>query len=135
MVGVEGIDHICVAVKDLDEAVKIWGPFFGKEEPDRTYTHEPEAIKVAAYRLGEIYYELVASTREGSDVDRFLKKYGEGVMLISFKVRDIESAMGALKDQGYQLIGESPRTWRSSKYAFVHPRNMNGVLVEIIAAA
>ena len=132
MIGIERVDHICVAVKDLHAAAEVWGPLFGKTEPDNEYTHEAEGIRVFGYKVGEIYYELIASTREGSDVDRFISKKGEGIMLVSFKVPNTEAAMKDLVERGYQLIDESPRVWRQSHYAFVHPSFMNGVLVEII---
>ena len=132
MIGIERVDHICVAVKDLDAAAAIWGPFFGKSKPDLEYVHEAEAIHVFRYKVGEIYYELMASTKKGSEVDRFISTKGEGIMLISFKVPNVETAMKVLRDQGYRLIDETPRTWRRSHYAFVHPGFMNGVLVEII---
>jgi methylmalonyl-CoA/ethylmalonyl-CoA epimerase len=132
MIGIERVDHICVAVKDLDGAAAVWGPLFGKTKPDNEYTHEAEGIRVFRYKVGELYYELITSTREGSDVDRFISKKGEGVMLVSFKVPNTEEAMKDLVEQGYQLIDESPRVWRQSHYAFVHPGFMNGVLVEII---
>ena len=74
MIGIERVDHICVAVKDLDAAAEVWGPFFGKTKPDREYTHEAEGIHVLGYKVGEIYYELIASTREGSEVDRFISR-------------------------------------------------------------
>jgi len=132
MIGIERVDHICVAVKDLNAAASVWAPLFGKTAPDRAYTHEAEGIQVVGYKVGEIYYELIASTREGSDVQRFISKKGEGVMLVSFKVPGTEAAMKSLLDQGYQLIDQVPRVWQKSRYAFVHPRFMNGVLVEII---
>lgn len=132
MIGLEKIDHICVAVRDLEQAKQVWGPFLGRTEPDLEYRHEPEAIHVARYYVGEVGYELMASTGEGSDVDRFISKRGEGVMLISFNVPDTISAIEILKKSGFQMIDESPRIWRNSRYAFVSPGFMNGVLVEII---
>jgi methylmalonyl-CoA/ethylmalonyl-CoA epimerase len=132
MIGIERVDHMCVAVKDLNAAAKVWGPFFGKTQPDTEYTHESEGIHVFGYKVGEIYYELIASTRKGSEVDRFISKKGEGFMLVSFKVPNTEVAMKRLVEEGYQLIDEHPRVWRQSNYVFVHPQFMNGVLVEII---
>ena len=132
MIGVERVDHICIAVKDLESAAKIWEPFLGKTEPDTEYIHDAEAIHVFRYKVGEIYYELMASTRQGSEVDRFISTKGEGIMLISFKVPNVETAMKSLEDQGYRLIDKTPRVWGRSHYAFVHPGFMNGVLVEII---
>ncbi len=132
MIGIEKIDHICIAVRDLDQATTIWTAFLGKAEPDKEYIHEPEAIHVRRYKVGEVFLELMASTKEGSEVDRFISKNGEGIMLISFKVPDTESAIKKLIETGFKMIDQTPRVWEQSHYAFVHPSFMNGVLVEII---
>jgi len=132
MIGIEKIDHICIAVKDLEKSKARWEAFLGKQGPDLEYGHEPEAIAVARYYVGEVGYELMSSTREGSDVDRFIKNRGEGVMIISFKVPDTVAAMEKLKAEGFELIDKEPRTWEKSKYVFLNPKFMNGVLVEII---
>ncbi|MEJ2718913.1 MAG: VOC family protein [Deltaproteobacteria bacterium] len=129
---IEKIDHICIAVKDLQQAAARWEPFLGKEKPDLEYRHDPEAIHVYRYQVGEVGYELMSSTREGSDVDRFIANRGEGIMLISFKVPDTVAAMQALKEQGYEFLDKEPRIWLKSRYVFMNPGFMNGVLVEII---
>ncbi|MHB8764735.1 MAG: VOC family protein [Deferrisomatales bacterium] len=135
MIGIEKIDHICIAVRDLEQAKRTWGPFLGKSRPDLEYRHDPEAIDVARYYVGEVGYELMASTREGSDVDRFLKKRGEGVMLLSFKVPDTVAAMKTLREAGFEMLDKEPRQWEKSRYAFLNPGFMNGVLVEVIDEA
>lgn len=132
MLGIEKIDHICVAVKDLEQAKTVWGPFLGKTAPDLEYRDDPEAIDVARYYVGEVGYEIMASTREGSDIQKFIEKRGEGVMLVSFKVPDTAAAMETLKNAGFRMIDKEPRVWMNSRYAFIHPSFMNGVLVEII---
>ncbi len=132
MIGIEKIDHICIAVQDLEKAMELWGRFLGKSEPDLIYHHEPEAIHVARYNVGEVGYELMASTREGSDVARFVKGRGEGVMIISFKVPDTVAAIKILQENGFEMIDQEPRLWRNSRYAFLNPKFMNGVLVEVI---
>ncbi len=135
MIGIEKIDHICIAVGDLEKAMETWGAFLGKTEPDLVYRHDLEAIHVARYCVGEVAYELMASTREGSDVDRFIKKRGEGVMLVSFKVPDTAAAIGILQKNGFEMIDLEPRIWGNSQYAFLNPKFMNGVLVEVIDEA
>jgi methylmalonyl-CoA/ethylmalonyl-CoA epimerase len=132
LIGIDKIDHICVAVRDLQEAIKRWGPFLGKDRPDLEYTHAGECIRVARYYVGEVGFELMCSTRKGSDVDNFIKKRGEGVMLISFKIPDTISAMQTLKDNAYEMVDAQPRVWEDSHYAFLKPGSMNGVLVEVI---
>jgi methylmalonyl-CoA/ethylmalonyl-CoA epimerase len=135
LINVERIDHICVAVRDLKKAVELWGMFLGKSDPDMVYRHEDEAIEVARFYVGEVGYELMASTRAGSDVDRFIEKHGEGVMLISFKVPDTLEAMEVLRKNAFEMIDQEPRRWRNSRYAFLNPKFMNGVLVEVIDGA
>jgi methylmalonyl-CoA/ethylmalonyl-CoA epimerase len=125
------IDHVCIAVKNLDTARKIWEPVLGKTAPDETYVDEPEKIKVARYRLGGVGFELVESTAPDGEVARFIEKRGEGVMLISLNVDDTQSAMDELKKKSYPLIGDA-RPFRGGEYAFIHPGKMNGVLVELI---
>lgn len=132
MIGISQIDHICIAVRDLASAKERWGRLFGREKPDLEYTHDEEAIQVARYYVGEVGYELMCSTRDGSDVDNFIKKRGEGVMLISFKVPNTVVAIETLKKNNYEMIDRKPRIWNESKYAFLKPGPMNGVLVEVI---
>ena len=128
---VNRIDHISIAVKDLQKARKIWEPVLGKSEPDDTYIDEPEEIRVVRYWLGEVGFELMESTSPGGEVARFVEKHGEGVMVVSFNVPDTREAVGELKGKDYPLIG-GIRHFRDSEYAFIHPRAVNGVLLELI---
>jgi len=72
------------------------------------------------------------STRGGSPVDKFIAKHGEGVMLISFRVPDTAAAIPILTANHYEMIDREPRVWEGSRYAFLQPGALNGVLVEII---
>jgi methylmalonyl-CoA/ethylmalonyl-CoA epimerase len=128
---VNKIDHICVAVKDLDQARGIWEPVLGKSGPDDEYVDEAEKIKVARYWLGEVGFELMESTSADGEVARFIEKRGEGVMLISFNVPDTRGAMDELEAKDYQFVGGA-RPFRDCEFAFVHPKQMNGVLLELI---
>lgn len=125
------IDHICIAVKDLEQAKKVWEPVLGKTEPDDAYIDEPEKIKVARYMVGEVGFELMESTTPDGDVAKFIEKRGEGVMLISFNVDNTRDAMDELGKQDYPFIGGA-RPFRDCEFAFIHPRKMNGVLLELI---
>ena len=127
---VNKIDHICIAVKDLDAARKIWEPILGKG-PDDSYVDELEKIRVARYWLGEVGFELTESTTPDGDVAKFVEKRGEGVMIISLNVDSTEAALNELKTKGYPIIG-GLRPFRGCKFAFVHPKMMNGVLLELI---
>lgn len=128
---VNRIDHICIAVKNLEEAKKIWEPIMGKTRPDDEYIDEPEKINVARYYLGEVGFELMESTTPDGDVARFIEKRGEGVMLISFNTDSTKEAKSELEEKGYPFIG-GLRPFRDCEFAFVHPKAVNGVLLEII---
>ncbi|MBM4306727.1 MAG: VOC family protein [Deltaproteobacteria bacterium] len=128
---VNKIDHICIAVKDLDAARKVWEPILGKPRPDDPYVDEPEKIRVARYWLGEVGFELMESTTPDGDVAKFIEKRGEGVMVVSLNVDNTEEAMKELKAKGYKFIGGA-RPFRGSKFTFVHPKEANGVLLELI---
>lgn len=130
------LDHICIAVKNLDEACKIWEPFLGKDKPDDAYVDEPEKIRVARYMVGEVGFELMESTTPDGNVAKFIEKRGEGVMLISFNVDNTRDAVKELQEKGYPFIpdsqGEIERPFRDCEFAFVHPKKLNSVLTEII---
>ncbi|MBW2590494.1 MAG: VOC family protein [Deltaproteobacteria bacterium] len=128
---VNKVDHICIAVKNIDEARKVWEPVLGKSSPDVEYIDESEKIKVVRYLVGEVGFELMESTTPDGDVARFIEKRGEGVMVISFNVDNTRDAMEELQQKDYPFIG-GPRPFRDCEFAFVHPKKMNGVLLEII---
>jgi methylmalonyl-CoA/ethylmalonyl-CoA epimerase len=133
---VNKLDHICIAVKDLEAAKKVWQPLLGKSGPDDAYEDESEKIRVARYLVGEIGFELMESTTPDGDVARFIEKRGEGVMLISFNVDNTRQAVAELQGKGYPFIpapnGEIARPFRDCEFAFIRPRKLNGVLTEII---
>ena len=128
---VNKLDHICIAVRNLDEARKVWEPMLGKTGPDDAYVDEPEKIRVARYWLDGGGFELMESTTSDGDVAKFIEKRGEGVMLISFNVDSTPAAVEEIKAMGYPMIG-GLRSFRDCEFAFVHPKKMNGVLLEVI---
>lgn len=133
---VNKIDHICIAVKNLDEARKLWEPLLGKTGPDDAYVDESEKIRVARYWVGEVGFELMESTTPEGDVAKFIEKHGEGVMLVSFNVDNTRQAITELETKGYPFIpdsrGEKARHFRDCEFAFVSPKKLNGVLTELI---
>jgi methylmalonyl-CoA/ethylmalonyl-CoA epimerase len=128
---VNKIDHICIAVKDLEAAKMIWEPILGKSKPDDPYVDEPEKIKVARYWLGDVGFELMESTSPDGEVAKFIEKRGEGIMLIGLNVDNTQKAMEELKGKGYTFIGGA-RPFRNCEFAFIHPKDVNGVLLELI---
>lgn len=125
------VDHISIAVRDLDQARKAWEPALGKTGPDDTYIDESEKIKVARYWLGEVGLELMESLTPDGEVAKFIEKKGEGVMVVSLNVDNTRQAMAELEEKEYPFIG-GPRPFRECEFAFVHPKKMNGVLFELI---
>ena len=125
------LDHLSIAVRDLEAARSVWEPVLGKTEPDDCYVDESEKIRVARYWIGEIGFELMESTTPDGEVAKFIENHGEGLMLISLNVDSTRAAVDELKEQGYPIIG-GLRHFRDSEFAFVHPRKMNGVLLEVI---
>jgi methylmalonyl-CoA/ethylmalonyl-CoA epimerase len=128
---VNKIDHICIAVKDLEEARAKWEPILGKDGPDDPYIDELEKIKVARYWVGEVGFELMESTSPDGDVAKWIDKRGEGVMLISFNVDNTRESMAELEGKDYPFIGGA-RPFRDCEFAFIHPKAVNGVLLELI---
>lgn len=133
---VNKMDHICIAVRDLEQARKVWEPLLGKSGPDDAYIDEPEKINVARYWVGEVGFELMESTSPDGDVAKFIERHGEGVMLISFNVDNTRKAVKELQGKDYRFIpdsrGEIARPFRDCEFAFIHPKKLNGVLTELI---
>jgi methylmalonyl-CoA/ethylmalonyl-CoA epimerase len=127
----EKIDHICIAVKDLKRAEKIYEETLGLELSTR-YTAESEKIRVARYYIGEVALELMEPTGPDSEVAKFLERRGEGVFLISYRVADVAQGLSELRAKGEPTIDREPRRLMGSRYAFIQPPNrMCGVLTEI----
>ena len=89
-------------------------------------------LRVARYKIGEVYFEIMEDTTGDGDVARSIERRGEGLFLVSFKVPDAQEALAEAKRKGYRTIDEKPRPWRNSQYGFLHPSGTNGTLVEFI---
>jgi methylmalonyl-CoA epimerase len=130
------IDHISVAVRDLDGAKKVWEPIMGKSEPDDSYIDEPEQIRVARYWLGGVGFELMESTTPDGPVAKWIEKNGEGVMIVSFNVDNTREAIQELESKNYPFIsspaGEKARPFRDCEFTFIRPKKVNEVLLELI---
>jgi methylmalonyl-CoA/ethylmalonyl-CoA epimerase len=142
VMNVKKLDHLCIAVKDLDAARKVWEPVLGKCRPDDSYEDAPEKIRVARYWLGGVGFELMESTTPDGPVARWIEKHGEGIMLVGLNVENTRQAIGELEGRGYPFIPPSDplpgdrtgkaRPFRDCEYALLHPKTMNGVLLELI---
>jgi methylmalonyl-CoA epimerase len=126
------IDHIAIAVNDLDAAIEWYRDVFGATVAHRE-TVEAEGVEEALVKVAESYIQLTRATRPDSAVGKFLEKRGEGVHHIGYRVDDIEAALKALTDQGGQVVGEAPRPGsRGTTVAFVHPKSAFGTLIELV---
>jgi methylmalonyl-CoA/ethylmalonyl-CoA epimerase len=125
------VDHISIAVKNLDQARRIWEPVLGKTGPDDAYIDESEKIRVARYWIGEVGLELMESLTPDGEVAKFIEKKGEGVMVVSLNVDNTRNAMADLREKGYPFIGGA-RPFRDCEFSFIHPKKMTGVLLELI---
>ncbi len=125
------IDHICIAVRNLENAKKVYEDVLGLELYCE-YIADSEKIKVARYYIGEVALELMESTSPDGEVAKFIEKNGEGVFLISYGVDNVVEKMKELKGKGYNLIDNKPRELFGNRYAFInYPKEMCGVLTEI----
>ncbi|GAB2762293.1 methylmalonyl-CoA epimerase [Salinimicrobium soli] len=125
------IEHIGIAVKDLEQAGKTYETLLNTE-CYKTEKVESEGVETAFYRVGESKIELLGATRDDSPIAKFLEKKGEGIHHIAFGVEDIKAEMERLKNEGFVLLNEEPKKGADNKLvAFLHPKSSNGVLVEL----
>ncbi|HOO57402.1 MAG TPA: methylmalonyl-CoA epimerase [bacterium] len=125
------LDHIGIAVRDIEKAMKSFRDILGLEFGGGE-TVEEQKVKTAFLRVGETNIELLEPTSDDSPVASFLDKKGEGIHHIAIGVKDIESVIAKLKERGAVMIDEKPRTGaHGKKIAFIHPRSTSGVLTEV----
>lgn len=127
----KNIEHIGIAVKDL--AISV--PLFEKLLNTTCYKTESvasEQVDTAFFKTGETKVELLQSTTNEGVISRFIEKKGEGIHHIAFEVADIRAEMKRLKEDGFILLNEEPKPGADNKLVcFLHPKNTNGVLIEI----
>ncbi|MDJ0522744.1 MAG: methylmalonyl-CoA epimerase [Planctomycetota bacterium] len=125
------VDHIGIAVADLEEGKRLYGEVFGLnlvfEEEVPT-----EKVQVAAYDGGGLRLELLCSTDPDGPIGRFVAKRGSGIHHVCYRVDDVASVLAHLKAQGIRTLDEEPRPGAGGcQVAFIHPKSAGGVLVEI----
>ena len=125
------IEHIGIAVKDLEAANKTYQAVMGAE-PYKMETVESEGVTTSFFKVGESKIELLAGTRPDSPISKFIEKRGEGIHHMAFYVDDILAEIERLKKEGFRLLNEQPKPGADNKLvAFMHPKDANGVLVEL----
>lgn len=126
------VDHVGIAVRDLDAAIEYFARRYGAKVASREEIPQ-DKVEEAMIRVGESYIQLLAPTAQDSPVAKFLEKRGEGIHHVGFAVENLEELLGDLRSQGAQLIDESPRRGGGEKMvAFVHPKDGPGTLVELV---
>ncbi len=127
----KGISHIGIAVRNLDEAIKVYTEALGAklEEIQRA----PEAgMGAAMLSVGGDKFELIEPIGTEGVIAKFLESRGEGIHHISIEVDDIVKTLKSLSDKGVRLIDTKPRQGIEGRIAFIHPKAMNGVLIELV---
>ncbi len=129
------IDHIGVAVEDLDAAIHLYAEVLGMPLVHREVVEE-QGVEAVLLDVGESHVELLAPLGPDTPVGKFLAKKGPGLHHVAYGVADVDATLAALKAAGTRLIDETPRIGiRGSRVAFVHPASTGGVLTEIVQAA
>ena len=125
------IEHIGIAVKNLEESNVLFAKLFGKS-PYKSEEVLSEGVRTSFFQTGTNKIELLEATDSDSPIAKFLEKKGEGIHHIAFDVSDIYAEIDRLKSEGFVLINEIPRKGADNKLvAFLHPKNTNGVLIEL----
>jgi methylmalonyl-CoA/ethylmalonyl-CoA epimerase len=131
----EQIDHVAMAVEDLDEAIALYQDRLGMPLQHRE-TVAQFGVEAVLLGLGDGHVELLKPVEADSGVGRFLERHGPGMHHVGYRTDDIDSALESVRAAGLELIDERPRTGiRKSRVAFVHPKSTGGVLMELIEPA
>jgi methylmalonyl-CoA epimerase len=128
------VDHVAIAVEDLDAAVELYRRVFGMEPVHREVV-ESQGVEEALFAVGDSWIQLVAALGPETPVGRFLAKRGPGLHHVGYRVPDVTAALAQLRSEGVRLVDETPRPGsRGTTIAFVHPQGVGGVLVELVQA-
>jgi methylmalonyl-CoA/ethylmalonyl-CoA epimerase len=126
------IDHVAIAVNDLEAAVKYYEDVFGATVDHREVV-ESDGVEEALLKVAESYIQLLTPTRDDSPVAKYLANKGEGLHHIGYRVKDCGAALEAIKAAGGRVIDEAPRPGsRGTTVAFVHPKAIFGTLIELV---
>ena len=128
---VNKVDHIGIAVNNLDEAIKLYKDVLGIELHGIELVEE-QKVRVAFLPVGDTEVELLESTSPEGPIAKFIETKGQGIQHVAFRVDDIEAALEEMKEKGMRLIDEKPRYGAGgARIAFLHPKSTNGVLIEL----
>ena len=126
------IDHIAIAVNDLEAAIEYYRATFGCEVDHREVV-ERDGVEEALLKVADSYVQLLTPTRNDSPVAKYLEKKGEGLHHVGYRVADCAAALERVKAEGHRVIDEEPRPGsRGTTVAFVHPKTAFGTLIELV---
>ena len=126
------IDHVAIAVNDLEAAIAYYRETFGAEVDHRELV-ESDGVEEALLKVADSYVQLLTPTRADSPVAKYLERRGEGLHHVGYRVDDCSAALDAVKAQGGRVIDEAPRPGsRGTTVAFVHPKTAFGTLIELV---
>lgn len=126
-----GVDHVVIAVKDLEKAIASYQDIYGAEVSDRSET-EAGGMKMAFFRFGDSYIELVSNLGETGPIAKRLETLGEGVHLVAMKVDNIEATLDDLRAKGVRLVGDPGPGNPVKGQVFIHPSVTGGVLTQLV---
>ena len=125
------VNHIAIAVKDIEESNSLFAKIFGKTHFKQEII-ENESVITSFYKIGDTKIELVSPTKENTVIADFLKKQSEGLHHICFEVEDILKEISRLRSEGFRILDPEIREGAEGKLiSFLHPKDTNGVLIEI----
>lgn len=125
------VEHIGIAVKNLENSNNLFVKLFGKDHY-KVEKVESEGVSTSFFMLGETKIELLEATNPDSAIAKFIEKKGEGIHHIAYEVDDIYAEMERLKKEGFELIHQQPKEGADNKLiCFLHPKSTNGVLIEL----
>jgi methylmalonyl-CoA/ethylmalonyl-CoA epimerase len=126
------IDHVAIAVNDLETAIGYYRDTFGAEVAHREVV-ESDGVEEALLKVADSYIQLLTPTRDDSPVAKYLERRGEGLHHVGYRVDDCAQALDAVKASGGRVIDEAPRPGsRGTTVAFVHPKAAFGTLIELV---
>jgi methylmalonyl-CoA epimerase len=126
------IDHVAIAVHDLDAAVDYYRTTFGVEPAHREVV-EKDGVEEVLLRVADSYIQLLTPVRDDSPVAKYLEKRGDGIHHLAYRVDDCAAALERVKREGHQVIDEVPRPGsRGTTVAFIHPKTAFGTLIELV---
>jgi methylmalonyl-CoA/ethylmalonyl-CoA epimerase len=127
----EKLEHIGIAVKNMDQANKLFSSLLGKDHY-KIEQVESEGVRTSFFEVSGVKIELLESTRDDSPIAKFIEKRGQGIHHLAFEVSDISKSIADYEKNGFQLINADPKPGADNKMiCFMHPKSTGGVLIEL----